>query len=188
MSSSSSSSSSSQTTEAKKKKRKDPNKKVVEKEYVWIVTTTHFTDDYKARGGDWSSSDSIPFRTYEDAEETAKYIMLQFLEDQGEPNEEGLDNIYESLDIERGKPLKLASLDYEQLEDIVCGLSEGEFVPQTFSCIIEKKEIGDSAEKTRRRIDTWFKDLWEDEEEEVKEEEVKPEEETVTKKQKTESK
>jgi len=49
------------------------------KSSVWQVVITRFKDEYKTRGGDWSSSNSSLFWKHKDAEEYVRATKLNFI-------------------------------------------------------------------------------------------------------------
>ncbi len=62
------------------KKRARTEEKETAKEYVYIVSRTDFNDDYKPRGGDWSSEEFLGvFRTLESATRKMKEDQVEMI-------------------------------------------------------------------------------------------------------------
>jgi hypothetical protein len=48
----------------------------------WSVTITHYTDDYKARGGDWSSNEGpFLFTHRKDADAWLQRFLVSYIEE-----------------------------------------------------------------------------------------------------------
>lgn len=124
----------------KRKKTQSQTSKEEEKPAVyWVVEVTHFTDDYKPRGGDWSHSERVRlFSTREKAESCLCKVLVEQIEEHiqsyGPVKEDccklkGYPNCFDEDD----ELKKEVRNDFRLLSEMVDHISEGEFVNTTFS-------------------------------------------------------
>lgn len=117
---------------------------------VYVVTVTHFTDDYKARGNDWSDGHTLGlFRSHRRAQARADRETLSIVQERLVDKEEDSDfaEYWEHTsdgegDAERTLNMKRVHRDLYELE---ARFSEGEFVPRKFSIDIEEALLDDRA-------------------------------------------
>lgn len=114
-------------------------KKENESKSLFAVTITNFTDDYKPRGGDWSSSDEpVLFSTERQANRWVRrhlmnwcYSEIRNKDDDDEETQEYKDRYNAIYDSKR----------YEDVKKLTAELARGEFVAQTMSWKIDEVEI-----------------------------------------------
>ena len=99
----------------------------------WVVTFTHFTDDYKPRGDDWSHMEGpYLFCSYAKAEAFLRRELYDWaVEETHSMGEDNIDNI------------KRARKDLKQLEKIVAEKASGEYVSRRFAWKLEEVECYD---------------------------------------------
>lgn len=118
-------------------------KKENETKSLWSVTITHFTDDYKPRGGDWSSSDEPKmFTTERQANRWLRRYLMDWCFSEIRDRDQGDDD-----DNKRYEELKKRynaiydSKRYDDIKALAEELAIGEFVARRLSWKVDEVEI-----------------------------------------------
>jgi hypothetical protein len=126
---------------AKKARKYEPKR-------LYTVKVTHYTDDYKARGSDWASSEDVgAFRSRKRANRCEEDELLKFVREQLEErgqDDEKYAQYWTAQEDEDEKSLD-DDLIKEDLYELGERFAEGEFVPRTFSVDIETTCYDDRA-------------------------------------------
>ena len=118
---------------------------------VFVVTVTHFLDDYKPRGSDWSTNEkSKIFTTLKAAQTFERHRTIEFIEKNARwPPLNGEDQQYFVSDCDGafgGETLKAVyRKDWDVLQDLLEQLNVGEYVSQVFECCTNKIVIDECA-------------------------------------------
>ncbi len=116
--------SSNKKRKAEEEKAEQPTKKAkVEPRKLWQVVWTTFLDDYKARGNDWSETDTYHFASRKAAERFLFNKLHEWVEDEREQI------TGEEEEAEDDKAWRDAHKGLEAMEGYVEGFTDGEFVP-----------------------------------------------------------
>lgn len=115
--------------------KQEKQEKVEEKESVWCVLLTRYTDDYKPRGDDWSSTEGpYVFRSREKAE---AYLLQKLLE----ISDEEMHGMDDADTADTKQQLEDAGSDLEAVEEIVEDLVKGEYVVRRWSWELKPVKI-----------------------------------------------
>lgn len=104
----------------------------------WSVLLTHFSDDFKRRGGDWSSHDGPELFTSRDkAERYLRQKLVEWCSDQVACHKrKDEDDDYEER-------LRRARHSLAEVEEIAEELAQGTFIPRTLAWSLQELQLKD---------------------------------------------
>lgn len=104
----------------------------------WSVLLTHFADDYKRRGGDWSTHNGPElFASRDKAERYLRQKLVEWCSDQVACHKrQDDDDDYEQR-------LRRARHSLTQVEEIAEELAHGTFVPRTLAWSLQELQLKD---------------------------------------------
>lgn len=106
-------------------------------EVVWCVLLTHYNDDYKPRGDDWSSTQGpYLFRSQEKAEEYLRQKLLEICDEEMH----GMDDA-DTADTKHQLEEALKDNDLEAVEAVVEELVKGEYIVRRWSWELKQVTI-----------------------------------------------
>jgi hypothetical protein len=135
--------------ELKRARTEDPQETTKnEPEYVYIVSRTDFNDDYKPRGGDWSSEEFLGvFRTLESATRKMKEDQVEMIIEEFECECDDDDELVEKYVKSRTAQFNHVEWDKEAIMKDLDSLTEtvfaGEFVNVKCDWSLVKQEVQD---------------------------------------------
>lgn len=112
---------------------------------MWALSVVRYTDDYKARGDDWSSAESPKlFWNEEDALNAKRKLIIERIVDAIEEEE---DDAIEDEDVMNALKKNLPVYDvlegweFSKLNEFFVRITQGYYVPRSVSIAVERLEV-----------------------------------------------